>query len=110
MSCPTVSVIQSNECIGNSLAVINDNFASLSDGICNNINTITEIEGNITNLTNQLNALSGLVTPGAAKAWVVFDATREANTGTVNPLGNRLIRNSYNVSSVLKYSTDPGVI
>ena len=53
MSCPTVSVIQSNECIGNSLAVINDNFASLSDGICNNINTITEIEGNITNEDNQ---------------------------------------------------------
>ena len=109
MSCPTVSVIQSNECIGNSLAVINDNFASLSDGICDNIDNIVDIEGNIDNLTTQLNALSSLVTPGAAKAWVVFDATREANTGTVNPLGNRLIRNSYNVSSVLKYSTDPGL-
>jgi hypothetical protein len=109
MSCPTVSVIQSNECIGNSLASINENFASLSDGICDNIDRIVEIEQDITNLTDQLNALSGLVTPGAAKAWVVFDATREANTGTVNPLGNRLIRNSYNVSSVLKYSTDPGL-
>jgi hypothetical protein len=109
MSCPTVSVIQSNECIGNSLASINENFASLSDGICNNINRITDIEDDIDDLTTQLYALSGLVTPGAARAWVVFDATREANTGTVNPLGNRLIRNSYNISSVLKYSTDPGL-
>ena len=109
MSCPTVSVIQSNECIGNSLAGINDNFASLSDGICNNINRIVDIEDDITNLTTRLNTLSSLVTPGAAKAWVVFDATKEANTGTVNPLGNRLIRNSYNVSSVLKYSTTLGL-
>jgi len=108
MSCPTVSVIQSNECIGNSLASINENFASLSDGICNNINTITDIEDDITNLRTQLYALSGLVTPGAARAWVVFNATRNT-ANTVTPLGNRLIRNSYNVSSVLKYSTDPGL-
>lgn len=109
MSCPTISVIQSNECIGNSLAGINDNFASLSDGICNNIDRITDIEINITNLTTQLYGLSSLVTSSAARAWVVFDATREGNTGTVTPFGNRLIRNSYNVSSVLKYSTTPGL-
>lgn len=108
MSCPTVSVIQSNECIGNSLAGINDNFASLSDGICDNINRITDIEANITNLTTQLYALSGLVTPGAARAWVVFDATKNT-ANTVTSLGNRLIRNSYNVSSVLKYSSTPGL-
>ena len=104
MSCPTVSVIQSNECIGNSLASVNDNFASLSDGICDNIDRITDIESSITNLTTQLYALSGLVTPGAARAWVVFDATRNT-ANTVTSLGNRLIRNSYNVSSVAKYST-----
>jgi len=108
MSCPTVSVIQSNECIGNSLFTIRDNFASLSDGICDNIDRITDIESDITNLTTQLENLSGLVTPGAARAWVVFDATRNT-ASTVTPLGNRLIRNSYNVSSVLKYSTDPGL-
>jgi hypothetical protein len=108
MSCPNVSIIQSNECIGNSLAGINDNFASLSEGICDNINEITRIESDITNLTTQLNALSSLVTPGAAKAWVVFDATRNT-ANTVTTLGNRLIRNSYNVSSVLKYSTTPGL-
>lgn len=99
MSCPTISVIQSNECIGNSLAGINDNFASLSDGICNNIDEITDIEANITNLTTQLYALSGLVTPGAARAWVVFDATRD-NNNQISTSGSRLIRNGYNIANV----------
>jgi hypothetical protein len=103
MSCPNVSIIQSNECIGNSLAGINDNFASLSEGICDNINRITDIENDITNLTTQLIALSGLVTPGAAKAWVVFDATRNT-VGAINTSGSRRIINSYNVSNV-----QPGV-
>lgn len=103
MSCPQISIIQSNECIGNSLSVINDNFAALSEGICDNINTITEMANDITNLTTQLNALSGAVIPGAAKAWVCFDATKDT-TGTVTTLGNRLILNSYNISSVLKYN------
>jgi hypothetical protein len=108
MSCPPVSVIQSNECIGNSLAGINDNFASLSNGICDNINRITDIESDITNLTTRLNALSSLVAPGAAKAWVVFDATKDSD-GVISSSGNnRLIRSSYNVSSVLKYSASSG--
>lgn len=107
MSCPTVSVIQSNECIGNSLASINDNFASLSDGICDNIDRITDIENNITNLTTQLNTLSSLVVPTVAQAWVVFDATRDT-LGNIITSGNRLIRNSYNVSNIFKYSATSG--
>jgi hypothetical protein len=99
MSCPNVSVIQSNECIGNSLAGINDNFASLSDGICDNVNRITDIESDITNLTTQLNALSSLVTPGAAKAWVVFDATKNTDD-VVSNAGARKIINGYNVSNI----------
>jgi hypothetical protein len=63
MSCPQISIIQSNECIGNSLAVINDNFTNLREGICNNIDNITTIENNITNLTTQLINLSSISTP-----------------------------------------------
>lgn len=104
MSCPSISIIQSNECVGNSLTIINDNFANLRDGICNNIDTITTIESNINSLTTQLNNLSALVTPGAARAWVNFSANKD-ETGAISTAGtNRLIINKYNVASVLKFN------
>ena len=43
--------------------------------------------------------------PGLAKAWVSFDATRNAAGGTDSANTNRFIIASYNVDSVLKTAT-----
>jgi hypothetical protein len=65
MSCPTIQNIQSSECIGNSLIKINNNFTSLSAGICDtNSTVINNTWGNvplfnlITSLSSQILSLS----------------------------------------------------
>jgi hypothetical protein len=73
----TITTIPDNQCIGDSLVTINNNF--------NNLNTsIVSLSSQYTNTT-----------PGVADAWVVFDG----KTG-----GTATIKSQYNISSVTRNS------
>jgi hypothetical protein len=102
MSCPNITIIDREQCIGNSLAIINDNFTSLRDGICDNIDRITNLESQSDQLNSSVISLSSIVVPGVAKAWVKFDGTRDT-TGASTPLGFRFIYSKYNIEEVDDY-------
>lgn len=103
MSCPTVTtIIDPDQCIGNSLSIINENFTNLKEGICNNIDRIDFLEGEVNSLTNNVNSLSSIVVPGVAKAWVKFDGSRNEQ-GLFTPLGFRYTYGKYNVEGVDEY-------
>jgi hypothetical protein len=102
MACNTnITSINPTEYIGNSLETINENFANLRDGVnitCNNILSATNVLGNLQNIAN---TLQGFAT-GRAKAWVVFDGTKDGG-GAVNPADtDRFIIGSYNILGVTK--------
>ena len=78
----TITTIPDNQCIGDSLVTINNNF--------NNLNT--SINSNTTNIAS-LSAQYINTSPGVAKAWVNFDGT---GSGTITP------NSTYNVSSVTR--------
>jgi hypothetical protein len=106
---PSVVEIPSNEYIGNSLVTINDNFTVLSEGICESVIDITDIQEKNTKLATDLDTLSASLIPGMAKAWVNFNANVNIN-GVNNSLGgDRKIYGSYNISSVTKDSGEPGL-
>lgn len=102
MACNTsITRINPTEYIGNSLETINTNFANLRDGVnttCNSILSATNILGNLQTIANTLQGFA----VGRAKAWVVFDGTKDGG-GTVNPAdGDRYIIGSYNIKGVFK--------
>lgn len=101
MSCPSIITIPKEQCIGNSLFIINDNFEKLEEGICDNITRINNLESIEAELSNDVVSLSSIVVPGVAKAWVKFDGTlTEANqTGP----GSRKIYSQYNIDQVQTY-------
>jgi len=103
MSCPSITVIDRQQCIGNSLAVINDNFVNLRDGICDNIDRITFLESQSDQLNSTITSLSSIVVPGVAKAWVKFDGTRDED-GILTPQGFRYIYSKYNIEDVDDYN------
>jgi len=96
MSCPTITQIDRQQCIGNSLTFINSNFTNLLSGICDNIDRIDTLDGDVSNLGNSVTSISGVVAQGAAKAWVRFDGTRN-NIGEFTFNGGRKIYSSYNI-------------
>ncbi len=102
MSCPNITAIQRFECIGNSLPKINDNFIALKDGACDNYSFIGNLQQSIQDLNSLIVNLSAITVPGAAKAWVKFDGTRDVNNIVTNLRTNRFIYSSYNITSVLK--------
>lgn len=58
MSCPSIQTINGNECIGDSLPKINNNFSALSGSVCS-LNTETEfLSGYASNLLTLINQLS----------------------------------------------------
>lgn len=102
MSCPTTVVIQREECIGNSLPKINDNFIFLKDAACDNFSFISDLQQNIQELNTLITSLSAITVPGTAKAWLKFDGTRDETGSPSTFLTNRFIYSSYNIASVLK--------
>jgi hypothetical protein len=105
--CPfTVQNIDKTECIGNSLAKINNNFSELKTDACQNFSTIETLQANIQNLDSRIIALSGITVPGVAKAWVKFDGTRDtSNPPIVSTLNtNRFIYSSYNIVTAYRKS------
>lgn len=104
--CPilnSISTIPREECIGNSLSRINDNFNFLKNQTCTNYNQIEGLDASILALQTLTNNLSSIAYSGAAKAWVKFDGTRD-NGGNLNLTSgtDRFIYSSYNISSVYK--------
>jgi len=104
MSCPSIITILPSECIGNSLAAINSNFANLLSATCDNTGTIIPLQQSIQQLNTLLTNISAVTVPGAAKAWVKFDGTRNVSGSIDVPLGSRFIYSSYNINSVIKKS------
>lgn len=105
MSCPTITVIDRSEYIGNSLQTINSNFSNLKDGICDNNTEIISLQQDIQNLDTHIDALSSTSVHSIPKAFVKFSGVIDSNNNTsgINP--NRYIFHSYNISSVYRKST-----
>lgn len=102
MSCPSIITILPTECIGNSLASINTNFENLETAACDNSVTINSLQQDIQQLNTLITNLSAITVPGAAKAWLRFDGTRDVSGNSTVPLGPRFIYSSYNINSVTK--------
>jgi hypothetical protein len=96
MSCPSTTIIDPREYIGNSLDTINRNFTNLLSGICDNIDRIDTLALSASQLTNTTTIISNVITQGAAKAWVRFDGTRDS-IGDFDLEGGRKIYSSYNI-------------
>ena len=94
-SIPTIDI---DECIGLSLATINANVQNLKEEFCLNDSELTVIETSFNTLSSNLLSLSAL-SPGIAKAYVVFDGTRDTN-GNYTMIGNRFLYTSYGVACV----------
>lgn len=108
MPCPIETAIQTiprEECLGNSLPRINDNFANLKTQSCENYDRLEGIDSNILNLQTLYSNLSSVVMPGISKAWVKFDGTRDTAGQVTAFLTDRFIYSSYNISTVYKKST-----
>lgn len=102
MSCPAITTIPSTECIGNSLTTINSNFSALEVAACDNYSYIQNLITSITNLNNSIVSLTNLVVPGAAKAWISFDGTKDDDNLLSTFNTNRYLYSGYNVSSVFR--------
>jgi hypothetical protein len=94
-SIPTIDI---DECIGLSLATINTNFQDLKNEYCLNDSELATIETSFNTLSSNVISLSAL-SPGMAKAYVVFDGTRNIS-GNYTMTGNRFLYSSYGVASV----------
>jgi hypothetical protein len=94
----TVPTIDIDECIGLSLATINANVQVLKDEYCLNNSELAIIETSFNTLSSNLISLSAL-SPGIAKAHVVFNGTRNT-AGDYIMTGNRFLYSSYGVASV----------
>lgn len=97
-----IKTILRTEYIGNSLNVINDNFQTLRDEICNQDTTLNNIALSSASFTNQIQSLSSVIIPGAAKAWVKFDGTRDTSNKDSTLATERRIYKKYNVQSVYR--------
>ena len=102
MSCPSVTVIDRSEYIGNSLQTINNNFSNLKDGICDNNTEILSLQQDIQNLDTYIEALSSVTTHSVPKAFVKFSGAQDINNNTSSGNPNRYIFHSYNISSVYR--------
>lgn len=57
MGCPDITIIEKTECIGNSLATINNNFTSLQDELCN-LQSGVSIQNNNTQIGTNVDILN----------------------------------------------------
>jgi hypothetical protein len=104
---PEVTTILRTECIGNSLATINNNFANLKHAICTIDNFVAAANVRI----NLLDSLLTDITPQRlAKAFISFNGTK--NTAGEDNLtdSQRQIIQSYNVNNVVRYGAGKYVI
>ena len=92
MSCLNLLTIDREQCIGNSRDLINENFVTLQNGICENRDRITELEGESATRLQQITEITNIAVPGSAKAWVSF----KGNDSSRFPL----MYASYNIDSV----------
>lgn len=104
--CPienSIITIPREECIGNSLSRINNNFLDLRIQTCSNYVKLEEIDSSILALQTLVNTISSITLPGTAKAWVKFDGTRDLLTSQQSTLStDRFLYSSYNIESVYR--------
>jgi hypothetical protein len=104
MPTPTITTIQPQECIGNSLGTINLNFLNLESSAIANDALLTTLNSSINALTTQILELSGKTIPGIAKAWVKFNGRTIDTDNSIDNLSltNRFIYSFYNISTVYR--------
>jgi len=102
---PEITSILKTECIGNSLATINNNFSSLKRSICTVDNFVAADNKRISKLDT---VIGGISTPQLAKAFVMFDGTSTQDINgnkvveVVPTLTERFSINSFNVDNVVR--------
>jgi hypothetical protein len=104
MSCPAITTIFREECIGNSLTTINSNFSAIQAAICDPVNGLSDKVDSLITTRNTIGTLyanlSGPATQGAAKAWVKFDGLRgnaDSAGGPFTPAGYRFVYSKFNI-------------
>lgn len=102
MSCLNILTIEREQCIGNSLSLINDNFTELQNGICANRVEIDALESEAADRLAQINAITNIAVPGSAKAWISF---KGSNASEIFPT----IYSSLNIESVERVPTSTGI-
>lgn len=102
MSCQIITPIERTEYIGNSLSIINSNFSNLNFEYCRHQNSIDSINLSAANLATNLTTISNVLIPGAARAYVKFDGTRDQNNQTSTFFTNRKLYKQFNVLSAYR--------
>jgi hypothetical protein len=97
-----IKTIVRTEYIGNSLNVINDNFQTLRDEICKQDSTLATVAVSAGEFNSQIQSLSGATIPGAAKAWVKFDGSRDTNQQNSTAATERFLYKTLNIQSVYR--------
>jgi hypothetical protein len=100
MACLNITTISREQCIGNSLSIINENFVKLENGVCANVTRIVDLEQESVTRLNQINDITNIVVPGSAKAWCVFKGSDISQ-----PVQ---IYNEYNIQTVERNITTSG--
>ena len=90
----TFNYLQPNDCIGDSLGFFNANLTNL-------ITLVNNLSSNLYTVTSNISAAVP-ASPTVAKAWTVFDASRNTSYGSDTATTNRFLSASYNIASVLK--------
>jgi len=103
--CKFISEISENECVGQSLNKINNNYLNTRNVICTVDNRLNNVNRRLQTLTTTVCSISSAQ---LAKAWVSFDGKRgqngavDTNTTLFSVPSSRFIRNSYNIIDVKK--------
>jgi hypothetical protein len=105
-TCNYTQSISDQQCIGDSLVIINNNFATLDTSLCTTTTSLATLSSAEVILAARVAALI----PGAAKAWVNFDATLNTYGAAISDGQNCLIRDSYNIASVYRVTTGEWII
>jgi len=106
MPTPSITTIQPQECIGNSLGTINLNFLNLESSAIANDTLLNTLNSSINALTTQILQLSGKTVPGIARAWIKFNGrNRDDNSPDNLTQTFRYIYSSYNISTVYRKGT-----
>lgn len=102
---PDITTILKTECIGNSLATINNNFQNLRQAICTIDNFLAAASVKLNVVSGTVNNITSQPLP---QAFVSFDGTRDVDGTYETPLtltnSERFLNNSYNIDNVKRDS------
>jgi hypothetical protein len=99
---PDITTILKTECIGNSLATINNNFVNLRQAICTIDNFVAAANIKINQLDQVLN---NITSPQLARAFVSFNGAKNTSGNDDITNSERLLIQSFNIDNVKRIGT-----